>query len=86
MPVRSLRIIFSATSGRSPIVAASKPARTSCPAFIFSLWQLAQFCATSLFCASTAIDAAVAGLVEGCEAASFGVVEGVCALRDPGAG
>ena len=85
MPARSLRIIFSVTSGCSLTLAASKPASTSSPAFIFSLWHEAQFCATSLFCAS--IDSAGAGLVavrvagraEGWETASFGA--GFCADR-----
>src|SRR5476649_184864 len=87
MPVRSLRIIFSATSGRCAIVAASKPASTSSPECIFSLWHDAQFWATSLFCASMESDdegpagfvaETVPGLAEGCEAASFGAVEGAC--------
>ena len=68
MPARSLRIIFSATSGCSAIFAASKPASTSSPAFMLSLWHAAQFCATSLFCASmddAKTAAADAGLVEG---------------------
>ena len=42
MPARSLRIIFSATSGDSCAFIASKPASDSPPALPRSLWQVAQ--------------------------------------------
>jgi hypothetical protein len=52
MPARSFRIIFSPTSAWSVTLAASNEARESSPACPFSLWHVAQYCATSLFWAS----------------------------------
>src|SRR4051794_25996398 len=79
MPARSLRIIFSVTSACSVTLLASNPASTRSPDFIFSLWQVPQFCATSLFCSSidreptAALAAALAaGLAATWEAAIFG--------------
>src|SRR6185436_3770296 len=97
MPVRSLRIIFSATSPCSSIFAASNAASVRPPALPRSLWQPAQYCFTSWFCASTASPAGVAvdfvddgvglcaidaGRVDGCEAAGFGAASGACAPGD----
>src|SRR6185295_2642307 len=81
MPARSLRIIFSPTSAWLVTFAASNEARESSPACPFSLWHEAQYCATSLFCASIgsalAVLAACATAGRGGEATA-GLVLVVC--------
>ena len=63
MPARSLRIIFSTTSGCSCAFMALKPASDSPPALARSLWHPAQYVVTSSDCAAglIACDAAGAG-------------------------
>src|SRR5437773_6377788 len=86
MPARSLRIIFSATSGCCSTFAVSKPASVSPPALPRSLWHVAQYWAINWFCDSgdIAVEAAGPSFVEGPASAPFGGAAGDCA-RPPSA-